>query len=111
MIGIVLWSDPRAARAVFWCEDQGDLAYYDAHHKEDHAAYALAAGDMVKFELEPGAQLRRASNPRLIQQQARPDLPCALRRAAGQGKPAASSAQVFDLAQRRRSELAPAASA
>lgn len=27
MLGIIIWSDPEAHKAVIWCEDHGDLAF------------------------------------------------------------------------------------
>lgn len=51
MIGIVLWSDPVVAKAVFWCEDQGDLAYFRSKDPQNSPASALTAGDMVCFDV------------------------------------------------------------
>ena len=28
MFGVVLWADPVDRKAVIWCEDHGDLAYF-----------------------------------------------------------------------------------
>lgn len=66
MIGVVLWSDFEDQKAVFWCEDHGDLAYYDA--AQDHAAehILLNAGDMVEFDLSIEGKIRRARNATVI---------------------------------------------
>lgn len=80
MIGIVLWSDPSESKAVFWCEDQGDLAYYEGCAVSD--APCLHAGDMVQFEVSAEASTRLAHAPRLLQEQVHPDLPGQLRRTA-----------------------------
>lgn len=77
MIGIVLWSDPSESKAVFWCEDQGDLAYYEGGDADD--APSLHAGDMVQFEVSAKDSTRLAHAPRLLQEQAHPDLPGQLR--------------------------------
>lgn len=70
MIGIVLWSDPNDCKAVFWCEDHGDLAYYSAEFDEKKAVGGFAAGDMVEFDVFTDAEFRRAVNPRLVQENA-----------------------------------------
>lgn len=70
MIGIVLWSDPNSCKAVFWCEDHGDLAYYSAEFDETKGCSAFAAGDMVQFDVFSDAEFRRAVNPKLVQENA-----------------------------------------
>lgn len=70
MIGIVLWSDPNDCKAVFWCEDHGDLAYYSAEFDQTKGHGGFAAGDMVQFDVFSDADCRRAVNPRLIQENA-----------------------------------------
>ncbi|MEW9918662.1 hypothetical protein AB2B41_03550 [Marimonas sp. MJW-29] len=66
MIGVVLWSDAAEQKAVFWCEDHGDLAYYDASRDEGKGKSAFCAGDMVEFDLSLERQVRRAHNASLI---------------------------------------------
>lgn len=79
MIGVVLWSDPAEQKAVFWCEDQGDLAYYtSAPDEEDHQGL-FYAGDMVQFDVSVERNYRKARNPRLIQESACTGLPSSLR--------------------------------
>lgn len=70
MIGIVLWSDVVDCKAVFWCEDHGDLAYYSAEFGETETRSAFTAGDMVKFDVYCDAEFRRAMNPSVIQENA-----------------------------------------
>jgi hypothetical protein len=70
MIGIVLWSDPNDCKAVFWCEDHGDLAYYSAEFDETEVTGIFTAGDMVQFDVFADAEFRRAANPELIQENA-----------------------------------------
>lgn len=65
MFGVVLWSDPTDRKAVIWCEDQGDLAFY--RHSDVTQSLTLEAGDWVQFELQEHGQQRFVCNPRLIQ--------------------------------------------
>lgn len=51
MFGVVLWTDENDEKAIIWCEDQGDLAYYSQHDGEDHNPVALDAGDLIQFDL------------------------------------------------------------
>ncbi len=82
MIGIVLWSDPRAPKAVFWCEDHGDLAYYAPDPESAPEAGALVAGDMVQFDVAPRQAYREASNARLLRGRSCAALPRQLRHQA-----------------------------
>ncbi|GGH19957.1 hypothetical protein SAMN05444007_101313 [Cribrihabitans marinus] len=66
MNGVVLWSDPAAGKAVVWCEDQGDLAYYQTGSGEE--AVALDVGDWIIFDLETRRQQRLVRNPRRVGQ-------------------------------------------
>jgi hypothetical protein len=67
MIGIVLWSDPSDCKAVFWCEDHGDLAYFSAEFDETGGCNDFSVGDMVQFDVLCDAEFRRAVNPNVIQ--------------------------------------------
>lgn len=82
MIGIVLWSDLTDHKAVFWCEDQGDLAYYNPSVSEQDAFGFFDAGDMVQFDVEMDSKMRRARNPQLIQEKVCEELPQSLMRKA-----------------------------
>jgi hypothetical protein len=64
MYGVVLWSNDESTKAVIWCEDQGDLAFYAHGTQED--AFQLDAGDMVQFDVRNDRHLRFALNPRLV---------------------------------------------
>ena len=75
MYGVVLWSDRAVRKAVFWCEDQGDLAFYhDASTKSDSYGF-LDAGDMVQFEVKLDHKLRKAHNARIVLEKACAELP------------------------------------
>ena len=62
MFGVVLWSDDRERRAVIWCEDHGDLAYY----RYPGAELCLVPGDWVQFDISSNESHRRAYNARLV---------------------------------------------
>lgn len=64
MFGVVLWSDSHENKAVIWCEDHGDLAFY--RQPGDGAHVPLDAGDWVQFDLTTDRHMRLAHNPRLI---------------------------------------------
>ncbi len=64
MYGVVLWCDASENKAVIWCEDQGDLAFYKKAENADQVA--LDAGDWVQFDMTMERHLRFACNPRLV---------------------------------------------
>lgn len=74
MFGVVLWSDTEDRKAVIWCEDHGDLAFYNKTEEVCAAEFALDAGDLVQFELTVDRHLRFAHNPRLVSEGVYPDL-------------------------------------
>jgi hypothetical protein len=69
-LGVVIWSDADDGRAVIWCDDHGDLAYYSG---EDDAVFA--PGDLVRFRVERDLAMRRAFEPELVQSAQYPSLP------------------------------------
>ena len=74
MYGVVLWSDLKDQKAVIWCEDHGDLAFYSAQGDSALDGEMFDAGDLVHFQLTEGAELRLATNPRVIAGQQYHDL-------------------------------------
>lgn len=72
MIGIVLWSEATAGKAVIWCEDQGDLAFYS--HDDASDVFNVHTGDWVAFDLELKADLRLAHNIQVLQEPGCPHL-------------------------------------
>lgn len=82
MFGVVLWRDAKDGKAVFWCEDQGDLAYFENAELPLGADAQFDAGDMVQFDVFVEQRLRRASNARLVLEQAYRGLPDQLRQNA-----------------------------
>lgn len=79
MFGVVLWSDTTAQKAVIWCEDQGELAFYTPSENCVHEAPTLDAGDLIQFDVTIQKNMRRATNPQLLMHSHSPDLPRNLR--------------------------------
>ncbi|SHH23425.1 hypothetical protein [Marivita hallyeonensis] len=101
MFGVVLWSDANAQKAVIWCEDQGELAYYTPCEGNLHDAPALDAGDLIQFDVVMQKNMRRAKNPQLLEPSHSPNLPSRLRatRETAQLVAKEDSPKVVDLAQ------------
>lgn len=72
MIGMVLWSDAAAGKAVIWCEDQGDLAFYT--HRGACEDCELGVGDWVSFELTLVSDLRLARDVQVLKEPGCPEL-------------------------------------
>lgn len=67
MFGVVLWSDTQENKAVIWCEDHGDLAFYRQPDQGDQGEdVMLDAGDWVQFDVTMERHMRYAHNPRLV---------------------------------------------
>lgn len=99
MFGVVLWSDTNAQKAVIWCEDQGELAFYTPCDHSVHTAPALDAGDLVKFDVTVQKNVRKATNPQLMQQSHAPNLQTHLRSNGSKPDLARASQKVVDIAQ------------
>ncbi|MBZ8119226.1 hypothetical protein KUD11_11285 [Roseovarius sp. LXJ103] len=65
MYGVVIWSDQVKNRAVIWCEDHGDLAYFRGETTGLEVA-EIGPGDLVEFDLAASDGLRLADAPRLV---------------------------------------------
>ena len=72
MIGVILWSDAPLQKAVIWCEDQGDLAFFK--NNADADSPALNPGDWVEFDLTLSGNFRIAENLSVLAEQGSPDL-------------------------------------
>lgn len=68
MFGVVLWTDSSAQKAVVWCEDHGDLAFYTPCKTGVHDGPSLDAGDLIQFDMTLEENLRRVHNPQLLEQ-------------------------------------------
>jgi hypothetical protein len=66
MIGVILWSDTLARKAVVWCEDQGDLAFLGSGCVQHDYLGQLTAGDLLEFDVEIEGNLRCVNNPTLL---------------------------------------------
>jgi hypothetical protein len=66
MFGVILWADARDRRAVIWCEDHGNLAYYTGSEQNVHDGMNLDAGDLIQFDLREERDVRRARNLRRV---------------------------------------------
>ena len=66
MYGVVLWADDSDSKAVIWCEDHGNLAYYTAQEQGLHVGVSLDAGDLIQFDLREDRNFRRARNPERV---------------------------------------------
>jgi len=64
MFGVVLWSDEQEQKAVIWCEDHGDLAFY--RNTEGSAGFGFEVGDWVQFNMTMERRKRFAHNARLV---------------------------------------------
>ena len=73
MFGVILWSDPNKEKAVIWCEDHGQLAFYN-DHSEAVLPYAYDVGDMVQFNVTQTDGLRYATQLALVSVQEYPNL-------------------------------------
>ena len=72
MFGVVLWSDEQDQKAVIWCEDHGDLAFY--RNESDTCEVEMDAGDWVQFDMKMDKNQRKAHNPRLVCEGVYPEL-------------------------------------
>ncbi len=74
MIGVVLWSDVQEQKAVIWCEDHGNLAFFSKGSCGALTGQRLDAGDVVQFDLQEESHHRVAHNPRLLAEDEFPTL-------------------------------------
>ena len=74
MLGVVLWSSKEDHKAVIWCEDHGDLAFYNGGGDSMFDGDGLDAGDLIHFHVSEGRDMRTATDPQLIAEDHYPDL-------------------------------------
>ncbi len=72
MIGYVLWSDTTVGKAIIWCEDQGDLAYYTG--QSDLSEAVVRKGDWIRFDLTVVGNTRLAANACVLEKHCDPRL-------------------------------------
>ncbi len=63
MLGIVLWHDPVGPRAVFWCEREGELAFWSGNAGNRST---FSPGDVVEFDMVREGNLLRAMSPEMV---------------------------------------------
>lgn len=94
MFGVVLWCSSADQKAVVWCEDHGDLAFFDQSVDTRDSATSsnvnFDAGDLICFDLSEDGQMRQVMNPRLVAEDRYPGLASNLQNA---GQMASSSPQ------------------
>lgn len=114
MLGVVLWSDTTDNKAVIWCEDHGELAYFNGEGGTAFEGVALDAGDLVQFEMEQASELRLARNMRRLEHGAYTGLSESLVEATAPQKAPKSAAELCSAdilpftARRNARELVPA---
>jgi hypothetical protein len=111
MHGVVLWSDRRQNRAVIWCEDHGDLAYYDGDMPEGESSAWLDPGDLVRFDVQEGQRMRLVNNPSVVASDQYPTLAGDVRREGARHRmtlpqAAAAGSKIIPMAPRREADAA-----
>ncbi len=102
MFGVVLWSDTAENKAVIWCDDHGDLAFY--RQGEDEGSLALDAGDLVRFDMTVDREFRYAHNPRLVAGDYHPDIADTLVSSVDSGSARADDAALNGAVRRRAAQ-------
>lgn len=96
MYGVILWSDPDVRKAVIWCEDSGNLAYYEApDNPRIMPQEFFDTGDYVEFEMTDDVLPPRAWNAQMLRSAQSPRVAQALQ--ASGGVPSAAEARLRDL--------------
>ncbi len=90
MYGVVLWSDECDSKAVIWCEDHGNLAFYKAPEHSALDGLNLDPGDLIQFDLREHENMRVARNPTVVAGEFSEGLAERLRATAGAGAVSAS---------------------
>ncbi len=99
MYGVVLWCSADCRKSVIWCEDHGDLAFFQA---QEGPAPRLEAGDLVKFRSVQTRRMRIAHDLVLVEQERFRDLPDNLKAAGEQAESrAATGAKVLSFSKTR----------
>ncbi len=98
--GVILWSDPAIRQAVIWCEDSGDLAYYEAPDDPVHLAQEFFdAGDYVEFDMTDDVAPQRACNAHTLRSGRCPRVTRTLRSCGG--APSAAETRLRDVSKGR----------
>ncbi|MFN3210188.1 MAG: hypothetical protein ACE369_14515 [Roseovarius sp.] len=73
MYGAVLWSDQCTNRALIWCSDHGDLAFFDGRTDSPGVPPEFEAGDLVTFNVRDGRGMRQAFDVNVVSSE---EYPC-----------------------------------
>ncbi|WP_057789568.1 hypothetical protein [Roseovarius atlanticus] len=92
MYGAVLWADRCTNRALIWCEDHGDLAFFEGEPANMSDASTFEEGDFVAFKIRDGRGMRLAFEVKVVTSDEYPRLARDLRGAASKDVAAASPA-------------------
>lgn len=65
MYGIVIWENISAGQAIIWCDDQADLAFFDAAQAEEKLPAILRTNDEVVVQFCDRSGYRRVT--RIVQ--------------------------------------------
>ena len=68
MIGVILWSDSVAEKAVIWCEDHGDLAFLSRDACATLPDRFFDVGDMVEFDVFTENKIRKVQRASRLDQ-------------------------------------------
>lgn len=66
MYGAVLWADRSANRALIWCEDHGELAFFEGEPSGSPDASKFEEGDFVAFKIRDGRGMRLAFEVKVV---------------------------------------------
>lgn len=80
MYGVVLWSDSKRNKAVIWCEDHQNLAFFKRDCDAPEVSQ-FAPGDLVEFDLREENELRLAVDPCVVAPHEYPSLAATLKSA------------------------------
>ena len=82
MYGAVLWSDRCNGRALIWCEDHGNLAFFNGDEDRSSEVLNFEEGDLVSFKVRDGRGMRLAYEVEVVCADEYPTLAAGLRDAA-----------------------------
>lgn len=74
MIGVVVWSNAAAEKAVIWCEDHAALAYMQGRQDYPVMASWPEAGDLLELDSEMIGNIRHARNVCMITESHCPEI-------------------------------------
>ena len=87
MYGAVLWADRCSNRALIWCEDHGELAFFEGEPSGSSDASKFEEGDFVAFKIRDGRGMRLAFEVKVVATEAYPRLAADLRCATSDDNP------------------------